>query len=348
MPALTVKKNAIGSDVEAFYSIKIGRADEPEIRNYCLDNNMVAISFSATAERHKGVLERLGDDKRLAKFLEKEKERASKKDNRSRSKYWVNQHLNFYRPQKNTVWLTTYESKLYYSYELDDTSNIDNLFEEPDGSGWVKRKIKGWKQLDIPLPKLPGQIRNLSIQRQTIVIIDKDDKGEKFELIKNVLNGEKPNVDRYNNKYFDRSTELQTIISKLGPNDLETLIDLILYRMAYSRESVLGEQEKDIDGLYQDLRSINNDETKDMLYTQVKSKATLEELNDFVEYIESIAHSQSGQIALQGIFAYHTSQKGKSLTLPSSKLVKVWDLPVISEYTVRLGLENWVLDRVYA
>ena len=328
----------ITNDTTCFYSIKLGCSAEFDVRRELLEANQIAISFVMTDDLHREILARRHDEAALRQYLRMEFQKIPDLK-RQQLTYWVNQHLNFYRPEKGAVWLTVDKGVLYYAKNIDDAQTDDTIFKTPITDGWIKRRITGWSEVPIPIAKLPGLIRNLSVQRQTIVKIAEPEKPKVFALIKNVLNQEKPLVEDYNSTYSKRDGDIQKLIQHLDPSDFETLIDLLLYRMSYSRESVLGEDEKSFDGVYKDQRN-----EKVSLYVQVKCKATKDELDEFSSVCTAIAATQQD---IRAIFAYHTPA-GRLASEGQPTWFQVWDAPVIANHVINLGLEKWVLDRVYA
>jgi hypothetical protein len=311
-----------------FYSIKLGGAQETEIRQECMENNWIAINFGMTEARHQRLLELRENELNFEQFLKGEIE--------SKTAYTRNQHRMFYQSKPNSVWVTVYNGLLYFSEDVDQLN--DEAFAPLMPNGWIRRRIKGWRAVPISVAKLPGGIRNLSIQRQTIVEIPEERKSGLFTLIKNVVNQDRPSVSEYEAAFKDRDVMMQGLIRNLGPDDFETLIDMILYRMSYIRESILGEQEKDFDGVYKDLR---ND--TDSLYVQVKCAATSKELTEFALVCQDLSDHDPGTKA---VFAYHTGNlPAMTKTFPG---LQVWDLRTVASHVIRLGLENWILNRVYA
>lgn len=322
---MTIKEQyKLPTDTTCFYSIKLG---DMKFRQDCIETNKIAINFGMTETRHQELMKLRQNEADFRKFL--------KIENNGKSIYVENQHHHFYRPELNAVWLTVDKGFLYYAEEVDTMPEmVFGLIPE----GWVLRNVKNWQKVPTPVCKLPGIIRNLSVQRQTIIEIPFLQKPKLFELIKNVINQEKPLVNAYRETFKDRDKQIQCLIQQLDPADFETLIDLILHRMTYTRESILGGQEKDFDGIYKDLRSAT-----DTLYVQVKCASSKKELMDFISAYTELKKTDP---YAKGLFAFHTANSlGTNQTDPDSQ---IWDIDVVSNHVIRLGLENWILDRVYA
>jgi hypothetical protein len=131
----------------------------------------------------------------------------------------------------------------------------------------------------------------------------------------------------------DYERAVHTIVKRLSPKDFEQLIDLILARTGWVRISTLGKTREGIDVEVEDLTA------GEIAFVQVRSSATQDVLDDFVERFK-----KRRDFYARMIFAVHS---------PSAKLTALADVPVVlwtgdrvAQLVVRLGLGEWVESRL--
>jgi hypothetical protein len=123
------------------------------------------------------------------------------------------------------------------------------------------------------------------------------------------------------------------MIKRLTPKDFEQLVDLILSRSGWARICKVGGNTEGID------IEVENLVADEIAFVQVKSAATQQVLDEYVGKFESRRERYARMI-----FAVHTPT-GK-LTLPTDRAVQVWEGAHIARLVVRLGLGEWVQDRL--
>jgi hypothetical protein len=126
---------------------------------------------------------------------------------------------------------------------------------------------------------------------------------------------------------------VEKIVKRLSPQDFEQLIDLILSRTGWARISTLGKTMKGID------LEVENRTADEIAFVQVKSAATQNVLNDYVEQFKY----QRDRYARM-IFAVH-SPNG-TLTAPVDEPVHLWTCDRVAEFVVHTGLGEWVESRL--
>jgi hypothetical protein len=125
------------------------------------------------------------------------------------------------------------------------------------------------------------------------------------------------------------------MVKRLSPKDFEQLIDLILARTGWTRISTLG---KTLEGI--DLEA-ENLAVGEIAFVQVKSSATQKVLDDYIGRFKKRRDRYARMI-----FAVH-SPIGK-LNLPADLpwVVQVWKADLLAQLVVRLGLGEWVENRI--
>lgn len=128
-------------------------------------------------------------------------------------------------------------------------------------------------------------------------------------------------------------TAIGALVARLGPKDFELLVDLLLSRTGWSRLEKLGGSTEGIDV------EVENPALDEIAFVQVKSRANQQVLDDYVGRFLDRRERYARMI-----FAVHTP-KGR-IDPPADLPVQVWNAPRISHLVVRLGLGDWVANRV--
>jgi len=127
---------------------------------------------------------------------------------------------------------------------------------------------------------------------------------------------------------------IHDMIKRLSPRDFELLIDLILGRSGWVRICTLGGKTEGIDA------EVENLAAAEIAFVQVKSTATQAVLNDYIQRFES-----RGDRYARMIFAVHTP-RGKLVPPKDLPSVQLWEGDRVAKLVVRLGLGEWVEDRL--
>ena len=132
----------------------------------------------------------------------------------------------------------------------------------------------------------------------------------------------------------DYERAVDKIVKRLSPKDFEQLIDLILARTGWARISTLGKTREGIDVEAENLTA------GEIAFVQVKSSATQEVLNDYVERF-----NKRRDFYARMIFAVH-SPSGQLKPPNDLPAVQVWTGDRVAQLVVRLGLGEWVESRL--
>jgi len=126
---------------------------------------------------------------------------------------------------------------------------------------------------------------------------------------------------------------ISALVKRLREKDFELLVDLILARTGWIRLAKLGGVTEGVDI---EAENVTSDE---IAFVQVKSVADQRVLNDYVgRFAERRDRYQ------RMIFAVHTS-KGPLIS-PADKAVQIWTGERIAKLVVKLGLGDWVSNRI--
>lgn len=319
----------------AIKSIKLGSKSYEALREDCQTNNKIALHFAG--DDKEGQIE-IQIKKHSILFPEKGNEKAFKEkyrefDKKAKNSYPANQHYAFYSNAPEDIWITVFNGHLYWANEVEHLNYTDFTIND---DGWLVRPVvKPWKKIDTPIARLPGIIRNLNVQRQTIVVIEENKKSELYKKIQRIITNDQSHKQPLETAKTQLLGSVKHSIKELGATEFEVLIDTILLRLGYIRDGVLGAIEKDYDGVYTDLR----DETS--LYVQVKTTSKKEELKDFCTLVKYLDVGKS-----KGLFvSFETYTEEMNIT--NNMNCELWDLDTVAQFTISLGLVDWLLRQIW-
>lgn len=123
------------------------------------------------------------------------------------------------------------------------------------------------------------------------------------------------------------------LVARLGAKDFELLVDLILARTGWNRVARLGGATEGVDV------EAENIAAGELAFVQVKSVAGQAVFDDYVQ-----RYNGRRDIYDRMIFAVH-SPRG-TLVAPDDRSVQVWSGAKIATLVVKLGLSEWLSNRV--
>jgi hypothetical protein len=237
------------------------------------------------------------------------------------------------RPSQH-VWVTFEDGCLWWCTVRDGiTVNVDRETEKTDGSFWLTCD-RPWSNHSIggkflARSELPGKVAAVAGFRATIC----EPKGSP-EILRIIQDRKDPDSVEATQAREAYTAAVAKLITKLHDRDFELLIDLILARTGWIRIAKLGGVTEGTD------IEAENVATDEIAFVQVKSRANQSELNDYVKRFQARKEFYDRMI-----FAVH-SPIG-ILAPPEDELaVKVWEGHRIAELAVRLGLGEWIANRL--
>lgn len=123
------------------------------------------------------------------------------------------------------------------------------------------------------------------------------------------------------------------LVRRLGPKDFELLVDLILARSGWVRIAKIGGSREGIDV------ECENPAIGEIAFVQVKSTADQRVLDDYM-----CRFSERRDRYQRMIFAVHTEKS--QFVVPPNEPVQVWNGRHIANLAVKLGLSDWVANRI--
>src|SRR5664280_295864 len=237
-----------------------------------------------------------------------------------------------YAPSKH-VWITFEDGCMWWCTVLDGATvnpNGENLemgnFWLVCAPPWSNSPVKG-KLLAIS--DLPGTVTTTGGFKATVC------RPTDWQAVLRIIQDEKdPDAAKVADARRDYEQAVHRLVKRLSWKDFEQLIDLILARTGWARISTLGKTREGIDVEAENLMA------GEIAFVQVKSSATQEVLNDYVERFK-----ERRDFYARMIFAVHTPN-GK-LTPPADlPAVQLWTGDRVAQLVVRLGLGEWVESRL--
>jgi len=191
---------------------------------------------------------------------------------------------------------------------------------------WSNKSLKGTL---LAFADLPGTVTRVSGFRGTVC------EPKDWQTVLRIIQGEKDPVAtkaaEARKQYRDA---VLATIKRLSPKDFELLVDLILVRTGWARISTLGKTREGIDIEAENLTA------DEIAFVQVKSSASQEVLNDYVERFKG-----RSDFYKRLIFAVH-SPNGELRPPTDLPSVQLWTGDRVAELVVRLGLGEWVEKRI--
>jgi hypothetical protein len=175
---------------------------------------------------------------------------------------------------------------------------------------------------------LPGVVTAAAGFRATVC----EPKGWK-EILRIIRNEEDADARAAKRAREEYEGAVAKLIARLGDKDFEVLIDLILSRSGWVRLANVGGETEGID------IAVVNPATDERAFVQVKSSADQKTLLDYVSRFADRRDYYSRMI-----FAVHSPQG--NVTPPGNLPVQVWTLKQIANLVVKLGLGDWVANRL--
>lgn len=236
------------------------------------------------------------------------------------------------RPSQH-IWMT-FEDGCMWWCTVQNGANIN-----PDGESrekgnfwlvcnrpWSNQSVDGER---LAMKDLPGTVTTTAGFRGTVCTPAGN------ETVLRIIRGEKhADATKAKDAREAYRQAIHEMIKRLSPKDFEQLVDLVLSRSGWARICEVGGTTEGIDVEVQNLAA------DEIAFVQVKSKATQHVLDDYVGRFNNRRERYARMI-----FAVHTAT-GK-LSPPRNVFgVQVWEGDRISELVVRLGLGEWVENRL--
>ena len=252
----------------------------------------------------------------------------------------TNAIMHFYDPSEDILWITFSGGCLHYGFAKSPVGVEEFTNSEGKSESLKYRELKGgWSYQnvkDTPLyeSNLRGDLLSKKYYQGTICEV----KEEPLKYLIRKINGETGEIER---KIIQAHRDLPELIRGLNDKDFELLVDLVLERSGFQRESFIGGTQKDID--YAGRHPLLNRN----IVVQVKSRTDREEVRKYLKNFREYNRRNLGTLFY--FFINEPNQYSdviNSLIKTTEKFhFEIKDISDVSQLVVNLGLITWVLNR---
>jgi hypothetical protein len=239
-----------------------------------------------------------------------------------------NQIRKFFEESSSTMWVTFYQSKLWYCYASEE------IMLNPDGTK-ERKSLSGWKDVDINnntlfIQKLSGRLTKVQGFRGTICEIK-----EKEYLLNKINNLQSSEHQKVEESLAAIKLSLIQLIRKLNPGDFENFVDLLFRSAGWSRIGTLGKNIKDID------IELISPITNERAIVQIKSQSNLGVYIDYIKRLEGFEDNYE-----KIFFVTHTpsSDLEKAIRESMKDNFIFYDAVKLSELSINAGLIEWLIN----
>jgi hypothetical protein len=236
----------------------------------------------------------------------------------------TNQTRRFFEDDGSTLWITFKGERLYWGV-------VEPTLPKPhaDGDGVWRTIVGGWRSTDLngeilTKDKLSGALTKLAGFRGTSCSVDVS------QYVVRRINGQKTSeVETALRALNEMKTSVLGLIRLLGPQDFETLVDLVFSTSGWRRLGPVGKTQKTLD------LDLTLPSTGDRAFVQVKAKTTSAELAEYVGKIDEVGPDY------RMFYVYHSgdarTEDDRVIVIGPEKL---------SEMVLDAGLANWLIRKV--
>ncbi|MFZ2029684.1 MAG: restriction endonuclease [Vitreimonas sp.] len=237
----------------------------------------------------------------------------------------------FYELGPETLWITFAEGLLWWTF-----AEAEVVWDDAAKGRLPRRRktIGGWRSTNtsgeaLRASGLSTRLTRVSAYRSTICSVEDVDY-----LIAKLSSQEIPLISEAV-AARDALTEIAVkLIQRLHEKEFELLVDLIFANSGWRRVSVLGETEKDVDLLVEQIA------TNERAFVQVKSSATPAVLDDYIERFRAYPGVD------RMVFACHSPSPALiARAAAATERVDLWLADTLAQKAVRAGLFDWLIEQ---
>lgn len=230
----------------------------------------------------------------------------------------------FFEDDGSTLWITFVGEMLYWG--ILEPSPPER---HSDGDGVWRTVNGGWRSTDLngdqlTKDRLSGALTKLAAYRGTSCDVDVAD------YVVRRVNGQKtPEVERAIRALEEMKSSALELLRLLGPQDFETLVDLVFSTSGWRRQGIVGKAQKTLD------LDLTLPSTGERAFVQVKSKTTSAELAEYVGKLDELGPYD------RMFYVYHSGEANTD-----DDRVTVIGPEHLSELVLEAGLTGWLLRKV--
>ncbi len=303
--------------------IKLGKGGKYE--QFCIDNGKIALGFYEVPHEEPF-------DPETVFNIYKEKDR----DDGTCTRY-QNQVSDFYTSDKDTLWVTFADGKLYWCFAKEGVEYLGSDKTALLHGSRHLTTIDGWHDCDIngnklSLNKLSGSLTKTGRYPSTICTLQ-----PQLEYLLRRINCEDlPEITTAKENRENIISSIITMMKLLNPKDFELLVELAFAQSGWQRLSATGGTQKTID-IEMYLPSL-----KERAFVQVKSKTNQKELEKYEDELKKYKNPSDQRDTNYIFYVYHTSEQELKSKNKTTKLV---DAKELAEMVLRVGLFDWLLEK---
>ena len=244
-----------------------------------------------------------------------------------------NQLKNLLEAPSSHIWVTFEDGYMWWCTVRDGAIINPDGESREKGNFWLQCQRpwsnKSIKDKLLAISDLPGTVTKTAGFKGTVCT------PMEWESFLRIIQDEKdPCVRRAEEARNQYKQAILEMVKKLSPKDFEQLIDLVLFRSGWVRICTLGGPTEGIDA------EVENLAASEIAFVQIKSSATQSIFDEYIARFESRRERYARMI-----FAVH-SQVGKLIPPANNSMVQLWNGDCVAGLVVRLGLGEWVQDRI--
>jgi hypothetical protein len=234
----------------------------------------------------------------------------------------------FYEMGEDCLWITIADGRLWWAFANTDVVWVGD--GEDGGPSRFRRTIGPWRSSDVqgrPLhvADLSSKLTQVANFRATICGV-----AEHAYLLRRINGLEEPVVASARKARHQVTGVAVDLIRGLHWADFETLADLIFARSGWQRSTRIGGTLADIDLL------MEQPLTGERAFVQVKSKASQDVLNDYIERFRASGYDRF-------FFVCHSARG--TLELPDEPGMHLLEGERLADAAVKSGLFDWLVER---
>ena len=235
----------------------------------------------------------------------------------------------FYTLSAHCLWITFADGHLWWAFAEPD---VEYLGDPGDEAPSRQRKVIGqWRStaLDgtpLTLRTLSSALTRTAGYRMTICSIEREDY-----LLRRIRAKPDPLHEEARDLQARMGEIAAQLVRDLDWRDFEILVDLVLTRAGWRRQSALGNGEVDIDLL------LDHPTTGELAWVQIKTGTSQGELEDYLARFEADGSCDR--------FFYICHGEGQ-LSLPAARSkLHLWQADDVARRAIEAGLLDWLIAR---
>jgi hypothetical protein len=241
------------------------------------------------------------------------------------------QVMDFYKLGADCLWITFARGHLWWTFAAPEVKWL-GVAENNQRGERIRKSIGGWKNVDVngkplTIPSLGTKLTRVMNYRRTICAVGASDY-----LLRRINGIEEPVIAAANKARQALIDATSAAIRSLHWADFETLVDIVFARSGWHRTSAVGGKQRTID------LELEQSTTGERVAVQVKSQAHQRTLNDYISRIDEMG-------TYDRLFFVCHSPRGE-IAAPERSDVHVWTGREFAATVLRVGLHDWVLEKI--